>query len=330
MKTLSLVFTVCLSALANDFKELTKGEVKEFSRAAMAIEDAYEGSRFEQIRSFGPGILSKYASVQIQADGFAKEMRSVYAHADSIVAYAVLRLHIDSLRTTLGDGESLDELYITLRSADRIENAFANKPILSRFALEFADSARAAARSTIEKLVPKFLATAKRAGKVEQAYTLINTLTYRSAVPATTKTDVLAAIESAYYDAMSSNSAQRIRDFARLYPDYRTKDVAARLEILEGDEIAFLLQRGSKDELIAFLTMNPSAPQVPNVKKRLMPLLYQASFANQDMATCQQFLAYFPEPSNQRENILALQAKVIRAQATDSAATAQKYSGTQP
>jgi hypothetical protein len=322
LKTVVVLAAVLLSSafpsFAGEFKELSKGEVKEFARAAKAIEGAYRDSRYEQIRNFGPGILAKYSPVQIQADGFAKDLRGVYARTDSIVAYAVLRLHIDSLLGTLAEGQSLDEMYVTLRSADRIENSFASKPILSRFDTDFADRVRASARQKIETLVPRFLETAKRASKVEQAYNLINNLSYRSAVPATAKTDVLAAIETAYFDAMSSNSAQRLRDFGRLYPDYRPQDVSARLDLLEGDEIAFLLQRGSKDDLISFLNLNPMAPQVPNVKKRLLPLLYRAALAAQDLGTCQQFLTLFPEPSSQRDNILGLQAFILRSQSPDS------------
>lgn len=307
------------TAQGGDFKELSKSEVREFSRAARAIDGAYRESRFNQIVSFGPGILSKYSSVQIQADGFAKDVREAYAKTDSLVAYSVLRIYVDSLRNTISKGKSLDELYQTLRTADRIEDAFASRPILTRFALEYADTARASARLIIEQGVPDFLAAAKRAGKVDQAYALIGSLGYKSAVPATARTDVLASMESAFYDALASNSAEKLRGFSKLYPEFRSAEVASRLEILAGDEIAFLLKRGSKDELLSFLIANPSSQHTPEIKRRLRPLLYNAAFELKDLTACQQFLVLFPEPSQQRESVLGLQAYLLQSKASDTA-----------
>ncbi|HLP39908.1 MAG TPA: hypothetical protein VK465_00245 [Fibrobacteria bacterium] len=299
---MALLLLAC-GSFAQAFKELTRKEVREFARAAEAVTEAMQDSRFTQIRDFGPGILKRYASVQIQSDGYAKDQRGAYARADSIVAYAVLRLLCDSLRAGLEFSPPFDRAYANLLAADKILRTLIGSPLLQAFHPVYADTMAHFAETYLEKKIPPFLTAATRLGRPDQAQSLLNALSYKPEFTARARKDIDASIRDAFYTAMASNSVARLEAFAQLYPDYEKKAVEDRLSRIRGDEVGYLLKRGSREELVAFLSANPTSEHVPEVRRRLKPLLYRFAFQAQDLGACQQYLTLFPEPGADKQNM---------------------------
>ncbi len=302
---LCLVFAVS-AAFASDFKELSKAEVQEFSRAAKAINGAMTAGRFEQIRSFGPGILRKYASIQIQADDFAKAEVQGYFRTDSIVAYSILRITCDSLLSRIEPSPALDGMFASLSAADRVHFLIEGNPILKRFDKTYADSIQFFSEEYIERIVPSFLKEAKRLSKYERALSLVNSLSYKPGVSEDVRSDIAAGLRNAYFDAMGSNSVEALQAFAKAHPDFEPAAVAERIERIRGDEVAFLLERGSRLELLAYLTGNPDERYVQDVRDRLQPIFYRYAVGTQDLDACRQYVELFPEPAAKRHDVLDL------------------------
>ena len=311
---------ITTSVFAADFKELSKSEAKEFARAAEAISQAMKEERFIQIRTFGPGILKQYASIQIQSDSYALKLRDAYARTDSIVAYTVFRLVCDSLSANIDPAPSFDMTYSNMMAADKIHHTLISNPIMKAFHLEYADSMIQRTEAYITRQIPIFNATAKKIGRPDQAGALLNALTYQPPLAEKTRFDINASIRKAYYTAMSSNSIEKIEGFAQLYPDYERQAVQDRLGRLRGDEVAYLLRKGSMKELMDFLTRFPTSPNAPDLRQRLKPMLYRLAQGTQDLLSCQQFLQFFPEPSFEKSTIMDLQNQIMAQARTASPA----------
>jgi hypothetical protein len=314
MKNLFLLSLLISSiTFGQSFKELSRSEVREFSRAAEAVQNAMEESRFEQIKNFGPGILVKYASVQIQADGYAKDASGAYARTDSIVAYTVLRMLCDSLRKGINPSPTLDFKYSNLMNADKIHRTIQSNSLMKAFHPEYSDSMLQSSETYIAKNIPEFLAASKRIGRSDQALSLVNTLSFKPGITEDVRNDINSTILNAFYNAMGSNSVDQLEAFSKLYPDYQRLAVQERLSRIRGDEVAYLLRRGSKDDLIAFLVNQPTSIHAIDIKKRLRPILFDFALTSQDLMACQQFIAVFPEPSDERHKIEGLMNYLLLA-----------------
>ncbi len=317
MKLIS-VLLVASTSFASDFKELSKSEAKEFSRAADAISQAMREDRFVQIRTFGPGILKQYASIQIQSDSYAVKLREAYAHTDSVVAYTIFRLLCDSLSSLIDSAPSFEMAYPNMMAADKIHNTLISNSIMKSFHGDYADSMIERTEAYITRQIPIFNITAKKIGRPDQAAALLSALTYKPPFAERARFDINASIRKVYYTSMSSNSIVSLEAFMQLYPDFERQAVQDRLSRLRGDEVAFLLRKGSLKELMEYLTRSPNSPNAQDIFHRLKPMLYRFAQNTQDPLACQDFLRFFPEPSVEKSTILDLQSQIMAQARTAS------------
>lgn len=93
-----ILVVVCLTALAagaQEYRPLTRGQKKDFRRAARALFSALEEENYQAVRDFGPGILSEYRGIRL--DPACGGLRPVYESVDSLVGVIESVLTVDSL-----------------------------------------------------------------------------------------------------------------------------------------------------------------------------------------------------------------------------------------
>src|SRR5690606_20242014 len=130
----------CTFVLADDFKFLVKDDAKAFESAHRSIEDAFADRNLSPIASFGPAILARYSVVLLQSDSWAKKLRPTYRRLDSLVAYAIVRGHLDSLSAACKATRPPETELAAIRQMDRLLASLSANTVLCALDRPYCDS----------------------------------------------------------------------------------------------------------------------------------------------------------------------------------------------
>jgi len=300
MKTMGLLILVA-SAYGADFALLSKADVKSFESSFASIEDAFRERNLSPIASFGPSILSRYSALLLQADAYTKRARPSYQRLDSLVAYAIVRLRVDSIIQGAGDAAESDPT--PLRQLDRVLAVLVPSSNLCLLDGAYCDGTTSRIRGLLEERIPKCVSALRMKSQEDRALELLSGLSYTSPALKKAAQSVESGVEKAYRAVLSSTDREEVLAFQIKYPTYHAEKVKERLSSLEADEMYHLLKSGSRDELVAFLSRSPNSPYTPEVRKKLEPILFRDAVEEYDPAAGRLYLSLFPTGSERGRRV---------------------------
>jgi hypothetical protein len=313
----ALLFLLAVAAHAEDFSLLSKADVKAFEASYASIEDAFKDRNLSPIASFGPSILSRYSALLLQADAFAKRDRPAYRRLDSLVAYAIVRLRLDSLVAVTGKASGMADESTLLRQVDRALLLLTPESNLCLLDWGYCDTTTSKMRAVLEIRLPQCVSALRAKDQEDRALELLSSIQYTSTTLKKTSKALESGVEKAFRAILSSSDRNEVLAFQAKYPTYRPEKVAERLSSLEADEMYHLLKSGARDDLVAFLAHNPSSPYVSEVQGKLEPLLFRAAVEEFDPAAGRQYLGLFSVTTDHGRKVAETLAWMLRP-ATDS------------
>lgn len=294
MKAIFYVLGVCgVLSHAGDFAFLQKNEAKAFETAHRSIEDAFAERNLSPIASFGPSILARYSAVLLQSDPWAKKLRPAYHRLDSLVAYAIVRGHTDSLSSACRAARPPENELPTLRQMDRLLASIGPTTVLCALDKPYCDSLSGLVRSYLQEKIPAYAQAMKAQGKMELAYQGLQGLSFQTASVRNSAMDIEKGVEKEFRKAMSSYDREELLAFRSKYPAYKPTRIEEKLGSLEADEIFHLLSGRDQGAMVHYLQANPSSPYGDDVRKRLEPLLLATALDQLDPEACRIYLGLF-------------------------------------
>ncbi len=305
MKNLYLLLSAILftNVSASDFILLSKSDIQGFDASYASIQDAFREQNLPPIASFGPSILSKYSAILLQSEPFAKNKRLDYKRLDSLVAYAIVRIQIDSI---LNFAQTRGKTNIELETILSVDKTIAVlEPGTSLYQIDgsYCDSTRIQSQEYLEKAIPAFIKVMKSKGQENNAYKVLKGLAFDSKVLRVETKNLELGVDKEYKAILSAYDKNLVLAFRDKYPTYKPEKIQERLNSLEADEIYHLLKEGDKQSLIQFLEANPASEYVPEIQKKLEPQLLKLSLVEYDLPSCKIYLALFPPNTENWKNV---------------------------